>query len=342
MTDEKYNRFIQAAVPSKEVREYCGRLGRVFAPYELATLICQNSTLSYSQQDTLLAEIIPELKAEPNAEIKNIGGRYKNSYSSAEVAKEIEDYIELNKKKEEYLLNDFPGNVYELECNESADYRRGVPYKCGVFSSITKVYEQMKEEITDHLTSSYKILSFNIHKYKIDDRDNYVYGKFEPDSDSLETFHLHFLDSSFMGHEFYSKHRDGFDNLLVLIPHPFRNGDIIRRIDDGLMGVVCNLQNDEVFFESLQERERRGGDISDVGIPADYLEDETFTYEHLAFFPTLCEKVDVASCKDSNPTIPMLEACATVMSGNGSFEYLFHEWNKYIDQRKMEYHRRYG
>ena len=91
MTDEKYNRLLQAAVPSKDVREYCEKLGRFFAPYELATLICQNSTLSYSQQDTLLAEIIPELKAETNAESKNIGGRYKNSYSSAEVAKEIED-----------------------------------------------------------------------------------------------------------------------------------------------------------------------------------------------------------------------------------------------------------
>ena len=201
----------------------------------------------------------------------------------------------------------------------------------------------MKEEIKSYQDYNADILSFCLTKYKIDDKDNYVYGKFLLDSESPEGFHLHFIDSSFIGHEFdrVSNHHVRFDNLLVLIPHPFRNGDIIRRIDDGLMGVVCNLQNDEVFFESLQERERRGGDISDVGIPADYLEEETFTYEHLAFFPTLCEKVDVASCKDSNPAIHMLEACATVMSGNGSFEYLFHEWNKYIDQRKMEYHRRY-
>ena len=341
MTDEKYNRLLLAAVPSKDVREYCGKLGRVFAPYELATLICQNPLLSYSEQDALLAELVPELRAEPNADSKNINGIQKNSYSSAEVADEIEAYIALDKKKEEYLLNDFPGNVYELEYEESSDYRYGSPYNCGVFSSITKVYEKMKEEIKDHQDCHSDILSFHLKKYKIDDRDNYVYGKFKPDSDCPENYHLHFLDSSFMGHEYYSNHRDGFDNLLVLIPHPFRNGDIIRRIDDGLMGVVCNLQNDEVFFESLQERERRGGDISDVGIPADYLEEETFTYEHLAFFPTLCEKVDVASCKDSNPAIHMLEACATVMSGNGSFEYLFHEWNKYINQRKMEYNRRY-
>ena len=95
MTDEKYNRLLQAAVPSKTVREYCEKLGRVFAPYELATLICQNSTLSYSQQDTLLAEIIPELKAESNAEIKNIGGRYKNSYSSA-VGRESSSFLKLS------------------------------------------------------------------------------------------------------------------------------------------------------------------------------------------------------------------------------------------------------
>ena len=127
MTDKKYNRFLQAAVPSKDVREYCGKLGRVFAPYELATLICQNSTLSYSQQDALLAELIPELRAEQNAAAKTIGGRYKNSYSSEEVAEEIEDYIALDKKKEEYLLNDFPGNVYKLECDESSDYDSLLP-----------------------------------------------------------------------------------------------------------------------------------------------------------------------------------------------------------------------
>ena len=266
---------------------------------------------------------------------------YKNSYSSVDIADEIEAYIEVDKKKEEYLLNDFPGNVYELEYKKSSDYQEGRFYKCGVFSSITKVYEKIKEEIKDFQDLNSEILSFRLIKYKIDDRDNYVDGKFLLDSKDPEGFHIHTLGSSFMEHEFYSEHCDGFDNFLVLIPHPFRNGDIIRRINDGMMGVVCNLQNDEVFFESLHKRERRGGDISDVGIPADYLDEETFTYEHLAFFPTICEKVDVASCKESNPAIPMLEACATVMSGNGSFEYLFREWNKYIDERKMEYHRKY-
>ena len=339
MTDEKYNRLLQAAVPSKDVREYCEKLGRVFAPYELATLITQNSLLSYSEQDALLAELIPELRAEPNANLTTIKVRGMSLYSLVELADEIEEYIEIDKKMEKYLLNDFLGNIYELECEESSDRRNGRRYNCGVFSSITKVYEKMREEIKDYQDYHSDIISFRINKYKIDDRDNYVYGIFLPDPQSSDNFHLHILESSY---DHYNKHRDSFDNLLVLLPHPFRNGDIIRRIDDGLMGVVCNLQNDEVFFESLQERERRGGDISDVVIPADYLEDETFIYEHVAFFPTLCEKVDVASCKDSNPAIPMLEACATVMSGNGSFEYLFHEWNKYIDQRKMEYHRRYG
>lgn len=338
MTDEKYNRLLQAAVPSKDVREYCGKLGRVFEPYELASLICQNTFLNYFHKDALLAELIPELRAEPNAESKTISGIYKNSYSSVEVAEEIENYIAVDKKKEEYLLNDFSGNVYEMECEVRGESRFD---KCGVFSSISKVFETMKSEFEEYKKLDIEIVSFHLKKYKIDDYENYVYGKFLLDSDELEGFHLHTLVSSFMGYKINSEHQEGFDNLLVLIPHPFRNGDIIRRIDDGMMGVVCNLQNDEVFFESLQKRERRGGDISDVSIPADYLDDETFTYEHLAFLPTLCEKVDVASCKDSNPTIPILEACATVMSGNGSFEYLFHEWNKYIDQRKMEYHRRY-
>ena len=237
----------------------------------------------------------------------------------------------------DYLLNDFPGYVYELEYEETGAYRDF--YNCGVFSSINKVYETMEKEIQDFKELNAEILSFRLRKYKLDDRENYVYGKFVPEKDNPDKFELNYLDSSFMGHEYCFNHRDGFDNLLVLIPHPFRNGDIIRRIDDGLMGVVCNIQNDEVFFESLQVREKRGGDITDVGIPADYLEDETFTYEHLAFFPTLCEKVDIASCKDSDPKIPLLEACATVMKGNGSFEYLFHEWNNYIDERRMEYHK---
>lgn len=340
MTEEKYKKLIQAAVPSKEVRDYCEKMGRIFAPYELATLICQNTLLSYSQKDVLLAELVPELRAESNAKTRIISGIFKNSYSAAEIADEIESYIGMEKKLEEYLLNDFPGNVYELEYEESASYRRD-PFMCGVFSSINKVYERMEKEINDFKDFKEKILSFRLTKYKLDDRDNYVYGKFIPEKGNPDKFNLHYLDSSFMGDEYYSKHHDGFEDLLVLIPHPFRNGDIIRRIDDGQMGVVCNLQDDEAFFESLRIREKRGGDITDVGIPADYLEDETFTYDHLAFFPTLCEKVDIAACKDSNPAMPLLEACATVMKGNGSFEYLFHEWNKYIDERRMEYHRRY-
>ena len=341
MTDEKYKRFIHAAVPSKEVRDYCEKMGRIFAPYELASLICQNTLLSYSQKDVLLAELVLELRALPNANVKTINGIRKNSYSSVEVADEIEEYIAMEKKMEDYLLIDFPGNVYELEYEESSSDRGGNPYMCGVFSSISRVYEQIEKEIKEFKDLKEKILSFRLRKYKIDDRDNYVYGKFIPEKDNPDKFQLHYLDSSFMGDEYYTKYREGFDNFLVLIPHPFRNGDIIRRIDDGLMGVVCNLQNDEAFFEYLRVREERGGDISDVGIPADYLEDENFTYEHLAFFPTLCEKVDIASCRDSNPAIPLLEACATVMNGKGSFEYLFHEWNKYVDERRMEYHRRY-
>ena len=340
MTEEKYKKLIQAAVPSKEVRDYCEKIGRNFVPYELAVLICQNTLLSYSQKHALLAELVPELRVEPDSKSKIISGVYKNHYSNVEVADEIEAYIAMENKLEEYLLNDSPGNVYELELEESASYRMW-PYSCGVFSSINKVYEKMESEINDFKDSKEKILSFRLRKYKIDDRDNYVYGKFIPEKNNTYKFQLHYLDSSFMVDEYYNKHHDGFENLLVLIPHPFRNGDIIRRIDDGLMGVVCNLQNDEVFFESLQVRERRGGDISDVGIPADYLEDERFCYDHLAFFPTLCEKVDIAACKDSNPAMPLLEACATVMKGNGSVEYLFHEWNKYIDERRMEYHRRY-
>lgn len=341
MTDEKYKKFIQAAVPSKEVRDYCEKMGRVFAPYELATLICQNTLLSYSQKDALLMELVPELRAESNAKTRIISGIHKNSYSSAEIADEIEAYIVMEKKLKEYLLNDSPGNVYELEYVESTSYRGGEPYMCGIFSSINKVYERMEKDINNCKDCEVKILSFRLRKYKIDDRDNYVYGKFMPEKDNPYKFQLYYLDSSFMVDEYYNKHHDGFENLLVLIPHPFRNGDIIRRIDDGQMGVVCNLQDDEAFFESLRVREKRGGDITDVGIPADYLEDETFTYEHLAFFPTLCEKVDSAACKDSNPAMPLLEACATVMKGNGSFEYLFHEWNKYIDERRMERHRHY-
>ena len=67
--------------------------------------------------------------------------------------------------------------------------------------------------------------------------------------------------------------------------------------------------------------------------------DEGLASYDQATLMSLCEKVDVASCKDSDPKISMLEACATVMKGNGSFEYLFHEWNKYIDERRMEYHK---
>ena len=50
MTEEKYKKLIQAAVPSKEVRDYCEKIGRNFVPYELAVLICQNTLLSYSQK----------------------------------------------------------------------------------------------------------------------------------------------------------------------------------------------------------------------------------------------------------------------------------------------------
>ena len=103
MTDEKYNRLLLAAVPSKDVREYCGKLGRIFAPYELATLICQNPLLSYSEQDALLAEIILELKGDPEA-FSVINGNHKSLYRVVDVAYDIEGNIMLDKKKEEYLL----------------------------------------------------------------------------------------------------------------------------------------------------------------------------------------------------------------------------------------------
>ena len=98
MTQEKYNRLIQAAVPSKDVREYCEKIGRTFAPYELATLICQNTLLGYSQKDALLAELVPELRAEPDSKAKTIRGVYKNHYSNSEVADEIEAYIDMENK----------------------------------------------------------------------------------------------------------------------------------------------------------------------------------------------------------------------------------------------------
>lgn len=57
MTDEKYKKLIQAAVSSKEVRDYCEKMGRIFAPYELATLICQNTLLSYSPRNVYELEL---------------------------------------------------------------------------------------------------------------------------------------------------------------------------------------------------------------------------------------------------------------------------------------------
>ena len=115
MTDKKYKRLIQAAVPSKEVRDYCETIGRKFAPYEFAVLICQNTLLSYSQKHTLLAELVPALRAEPDSKLKTISGVFKNHYSNAEVADEIEAYIAIENNKK---------NLLERFYEETDEYRR--------------------------------------------------------------------------------------------------------------------------------------------------------------------------------------------------------------------------
>jgi hypothetical protein len=110
MKEEKYKRLIEFAVPSKEVRDYCAKIGRIFAPYELATLICQNTLLSYSQKDALLAELVPELRAEPDSKTKTISGVYKNHYSNS-------DLVIVSLETENIIIRAYSSDTKDNELN---------------------------------------------------------------------------------------------------------------------------------------------------------------------------------------------------------------------------------
>ena len=331
MTDEKYKRLLKAAIPSSEVRNYCQKLNRNFSPTELSTLIYQNYTLPESDKIDFLRSIQTELENDPNPEENSITANGK-LFSPKEIANQIKKYIDTLMEMERFLYSETDGIVYELECERKVDFVQNHEDtiwhdRCGMFSSIDKVLSKMKSIIEKDKNSGYAPMSFIVRKYFIDNSDDYVSGTFfikhaEP---VLLRLCSSFIDKGLYSNEF-------FTDFFVSVPHPFRNGDIVRTIEvceKEYLGVVNNIPSDMAFFSWLKTQEEKAAagnrDISDIGVSANYFEDGTFHYEPLYFFPTMIEKIgenELNSEKnEAKNEIDILKEAALLVSGDGSLEY---------------------
>ena len=91
------------------------------------------------------------------------------------------------------------------------------------FKEISLAYEILTDK---DKKSGYAPMSFIVRKYFIDNSDNYVSGTFfiKHDEPVLLRLCSSFIDKGLYSNEF-------FTDFFVSVPHPFRNGDIVRTIE---------------------------------------------------------------------------------------------------------------
>lgn len=270
---------IEKVILSKDVRDYLKKQNRKFSDSEMATLI-YNSRIDWFEKLNALQEIA-------------------NSTENEILKNQIEEAIRYEKKRMEKMKSNTGEYIYKLEIWEEAD---GEYQSAGFFSQYIQVKKYGEK-------SGRK---FSIEKIKLMnetpdwDEDNWGEDSVAYTIHENEHTLLYLVGYEEESGEGYQNSSNRFENAYVKIPHPFRNGDIVRNIITGDIAIV-RFVTDESENEPVSE----WWDYSDIVIPVE-VADANGNFGHMHVEPMYLE---YAELKEEDPQKELFEIASYFVQG---------------------------
>jgi len=298
---------IAELVPSKAVRDFMEKQGRILTDFEKATLIYNHSSISHEEKMKALTSILEmtedvELRTQILARMAHDESCVKKFYKRA---------------KDE---------IYELRV-WLPDDQEWCP--CGLFVS---------GELAVTCGKKFK------ERFAVDKR-KLIMEEIEPDDcDSKYVSSLTFTAQGSMNDycsteviwddEGYGVRR--FENAYIDIPHPFKNGDFVRVLNNNSMendiGIVeCGLA--EMKGAIIRVQRNSTGDYYDASLRIAILHgDAKFGHEHV-----MITDLEFASIAEDDPRKPLLECGSSLITGAGGlsdFQFLCDEYSQKVAQKQ--------
>lgn len=239
------NTFIidERVIPSHDVREFITDIGWKFTDREIASMIYNNPINSYTHNLNVLKNMIEEFDDE--SIISEINERI--SF--------VDDCIECIKSNTDNCIFKLVPYMYEDELGFNNPYRH-YPILFSKFDDAYEYAKLMKPKYGYDIIKSRVCSSINDaknHRKHDDDYDiqsDIAKIEFDLDHDISD----YYIEKKIKYDIFKNKYHDilnannhRFEYFYVLIPHPFKTGDIVFDISTDLIGVLYTLYDWNVF-----------------------------------------------------------------------------------------------
>ena len=286
---------------SKDLKQYLKEQNRTFTDAEVATLIFNSE-----KEISVIHEELMKIKA--NTEDKLL-------------AKEIEERIEYDKASLDKISEAGEDILFTLEIKEDGEYENE-----GYF----REYRNAKE-YADTFHEDYVInkVRFSDQTCRLQTANNDL-GSVTYDKNGNARYYW----SIEMKQETYPdfEEKDRFENSYISIPHPFRNGDIVKNIATGRIGIVTCF-NDQADWEEYDNSMKTSdtADFSDAMVTVEFLYDDgCFSHDHIR--PMYLE---FAELEDRDIRKELFLNASRLMKGKGSLEYFQMLVEEYSNNKKM-------
>lgn len=248
-------------IPSKDVREFIRKTGRVLTDFEKAVII-NNLCLSYEEKRIKFVEI-------------------RNTTKDEKLRKQLDEHMKYQDKcLELYTLKD-TGYVYLVNTPIYED-KFGVS---GCFKESDLAFSFAKSMKKPFIIEKYRLVGFDdfvpvstsegceVSMLKTLEQSQLVSGeKYQADSVAV----LHFDKMGELLYVYSQENREAyplaekddlsrFEHAYVDIPNPFDTGDQVRIIDEGKCGVVCTSQEQWKLDNERWKKQQSAG-FGDIGI----------------------------------------------------------------------------
>ena len=294
---------LDGLIPSKDVREYMVKRGRVLTDFEKATLIYNHSEMSFTEKAAHLRSLM--------------------ELTENEILKEE---IQERLSYDELCLSRFYENdgdyVYELQVYDPEDetsYEQGY-YKSGAVA--VGCGNKFQE-------------NFSVHKVRL------LIEEREPEECRSDYASTVYFDDQGLVRGYYSSEVEWtakkmeidsgrFENAFVKIPHPFSNGDFVRiRNNDRLEDEICIVECYNSVFD--EEREKSCCyDFGDASLRVAYIYGAArFGHEHVKIVD-----VEFARPKEDDPKYGLLCCAQSLVQGRGGLNDLQFLCDEYNCRRK--------
>lgn len=307
--DERKNAMLdmKELIPSKDVWDYMQKSGRVLTDFEKATLIYNHSGMSHEEKVKAL-KCIQKMTTDDN----------------------LREQIQKRLTYDSQCLKKF----FEKENDEI--------YVLKVFVTAEQEWTECGYYISGELAvASGKKFSerFSVYKTKLLTEEK------EPDECySKQIAALYFTANGAM-HNYYSNevtstesefesNRGNFENAYIDIPHPFKNGDLVKvrynELKEGEIYIVecCPEKSED---ENIQNQRYRFNDYGDVSLRVATMDaDAKFGHKHVKIVD-----IEFATLKDDDPKKTVLECAADLVNGCGSLSDFQFACEEYCRKTKM-------